>query len=37
MSASHESSSWLDRWWMLLLIVFGIIFALILADFRPAS
>jgi hypothetical protein len=31
MSSSHETESWLDRYWQVLLILFGITFALVLA------
>jgi hypothetical protein len=37
MSASSESVSWLDRWWMLLLILFGVIFVAILTTFSPTN
>ena len=36
MSAAGESGSWLDRWWGLLLILFGVIFVSILLTFHPA-
>jgi hypothetical protein len=41
MSAANESGStgesglWLDRWWGLLLILFGAIFVSILVTFHP--
>jgi hypothetical protein len=35
MSSSHETQSWLDTWWQLLVILFGIAFALILALWTP--
>jgi len=35
MSASRETF-WLERWWPLLLIIYGVVFALILASFKPA-
>jgi hypothetical protein len=35
MSSSSESQSWLDRWWLLLLILFGLIFVSILVTFSP--
>lgn len=35
MSSSHESESWLDRWWQLLVILFGLLFVLILVSFNP--
>ena len=35
MSSSTESESWLDRWWPLLLISFGLLFVLVLVTFSP--
>jgi hypothetical protein len=35
MSSSSASESWLDRWWPLLLILFGIIFVTVLTHFSP--
>jgi hypothetical protein len=35
MGSSSESKTWLDRWWLLLLILFGVGFILILALFSP--
>ena len=35
MSTSSESQSWLDRWWPLLLVLFGLGFISILAFFAP--
>ena len=35
MSSSNESAGWLDRWWQLLVIVFGLIFVTILVTFSP--
>jgi hypothetical protein len=35
MSSSSESASWLDRWWQLLLILYGVIFVFILVTFSP--
>ncbi len=34
MSSSHESP-WLDRWWPLLVILFGIIFVTFVTTFKP--
>ncbi|RSL15272.1 hypothetical protein EDE15_0755 [Edaphobacter aggregans] len=34
MSSSSESS-WLDRWWQPLLILFGLLFVTILVTFSP--
>jgi hypothetical protein len=36
MSSPHESESWIDRYWQIFLIAFGITFALILACFKPS-
>jgi hypothetical protein len=33
--SSHERGSWLDRWWPLLLISFGLLFIGTLALFHP--
>ena len=35
MSEMHETSSWIDRWFPLLLIVFGLIFTTVLVSFKP--
>ena len=35
MSASIESESWLDRWGLLLVILYGLIFVSILVTFSP--
>ena len=35
MSSSHETESWISRWWPLLVIAFGVTFILILALWRP--
>jgi len=35
MSSSTESGSWLDSWWPLLVILFGLIFVSILVTFSP--
>jgi hypothetical protein len=32
---SSESPSWIDRWWPLLLILFGLTFISVLAFFAP--
>jgi hypothetical protein len=37
MSSSHETQSWIDTWWQLLVILFGITFALILALWTPLT
>jgi hypothetical protein len=35
MSSSSESAFWLDRWWPLLVILYGVIFVSILVTFSP--
>ncbi len=36
MSSSHEPSTpWIDRWWPLLIILFGLVFTLCLTLYRP--
>jgi hypothetical protein len=35
MSSASESVSWLDRWWPLLVIFYGVIFVSILVTFSP--
>ncbi len=35
MSASNEAGSWVDRWWQVLVILFGVIFVTILDTFAP--
>ena len=37
MSLASERESWLDRWWLLLLILFGLIFVTFIVAFKPAS
>jgi hypothetical protein len=37
MSSSHKKASWLDRWWPLLLILFGTTFISALALFSPVQ
>lgn len=37
MSSTAHSESTLDRWWPLLLILFGVIFVSVLACFKPAA
>jgi len=32
---SSSSESWLDRWWPLLLIIFGVAFVTFLVSFHP--
>ena len=36
MSVSSKQGAWLDRWWPLLLIVFGLVFLATLAFFQPS-
>ncbi len=35
MSSSHESGSWLDTWWPLLVILFGATFFSVVALWKP--
>ena len=35
MSSSHHSEPWIDRWWPLLVITFGLIFVTFLISFKP--
>jgi hypothetical protein len=35
MSSSSQTESWFDRWWPLLLIIFGLIFVTLLTTFAP--
>ena len=37
MSLSSESVSWIDRWWPLLVILFGLIFVAFLTTFSPVN
>jgi len=37
MSSSSESASWLDRWWPLLVIIFGVIFVSVIVSFSPRT
>jgi hypothetical protein len=37
MSSQHESKSWLDQYWQVLVILFGVTFALILALWNPTA
>jgi len=34
MSSSHKSS-WIDRWWPLLVILYGVLFVAIIDSFAP--
>lgn len=35
MSSSHHKESWIDRWWILLIIIFGLLFIAMLDSFHP--
>jgi hypothetical protein len=35
--SSSSSEVWLDRWWPLLVILFGVIFVSILVSFHPTT
>jgi hypothetical protein len=35
MSSSSESAFWLDTWWPLFVILFGVIFVTVLVSFSP--
>jgi hypothetical protein len=35
MSSAHEPESWFDRWWILLVIIFGLLFLTMLVSFHP--
>ena len=37
MSSSSESQSWLDQWWPLLVILYGVIFVSVLVTFSPSN
>lgn len=37
MSSSSESERWLDRWWPLLVILYGVLFVAILVSFKPTQ
>jgi steroid 5-alpha reductase family enzyme len=37
MSSSHKSEPWIDRWWPLLVIVFGLLFVTLLTQFHPTT
>ncbi len=36
MNSEHESESWLERWWPLLVIVFGATYILVWAMWNPS-
>ena len=35
MSSSLDSQSWMERWWPLLVILFGVLFVSILVSWHP--
>jgi len=35
MSAAGEKESWVDRYWQVLVILFGLIFVTVLVSFKP--
>jgi hypothetical protein len=37
MSLASEREPWLDRWWPLLVILFGVLFVTILVSFKPMA
>jgi hypothetical protein len=37
MSSSSESESWMDRWWPLLVILYGVFFITVLVTFSPTQ
>jgi hypothetical protein len=37
MSLASERESWMDRWWPLLLILFGVLFVTFLVSFKPGA
>jgi hypothetical protein len=37
MSASSVSEHWMDRWWPLLVILFGVLFVAVLCSFAPTA
>jgi len=36
MSSLHESQSWFDRWWPLLVILYGVLFVSLITMFHPS-
>jgi hypothetical protein len=34
---SHNNEPWIDTWWPLFLVLFGLLFVTLLTTFRPAS
>jgi steroid 5-alpha reductase family enzyme len=37
MSLASKRESWLDRWWPLLVILFGLIFVSFIVTFKPGA
>ena len=37
MSSSHESEPWINRWWPLGVILYGIAFVTLLVSFSPTN
>lgn len=37
MSSHHETEPWIDRWFPLLVIIFGLIFVSCLTQFNPTT
>jgi len=37
MSLATEREAWVDRWWPLLVILFGLIFVSVLVSFKPTA
>ena len=37
MSTSEKQQNWLDEWWPVVVIVFGIIFVSVLVTFHPVT
>jgi steroid 5-alpha reductase family enzyme len=37
MSSSSESQSWVDTWWPLLVILYGVLFVTVLVTFSPTT
>lgn len=33
--SSHQSEPWIDRWWTVLVIAFGLLFVTFLVTFNP--
>ncbi len=37
MSASHDSTSWIERNWQVFVILYGLVFVSILVSFHPTN